>query len=188
MLRLNDIRSGSIFIDGVNLTSVPCELIRQSLSVLPQDPLILSGTFRFNIDPAGIHNDQVILSALADIEMLDWVLSRGGLDSPLEASSISSGQQQLLCLARALVNQSRILILDEPTSNVDEESETKMMTLIEDRFQDRTVIAVAHQLRTIRNFDIVVVLEDGKILEYGEPNDLLHKRESRFKELWDLQN
>ena len=184
---MTNIHGGAITIDGIDLATLSRESVRQKLNVMPQDAMILSGSVRFNIDPSGQQSDEEILSALAEVGLLDLIESRGGLDSTLDASSLSSGQQQLICLARALINPSRILILDEATSNVDQETETKMVKLIQGRFQGCTVLAVAHRLRTIRDLDVILVLDRGRVLEYGRPDDLLQIRGSRFRELWESQ-
>jgi ABC-type multidrug transport system fused ATPase/permease subunit len=184
---MTDIHGGTITIDGIDLATLSRESVRQKLNVMPQDAMILSGSVRFNIDPSGEQSDEEILSALAEVGLLDLIESRGGLSSTLDASALSSGQQQLICLARALINPSRILILDEATSNVDQETETKMVKLIQDRFQGCTVLAVAHRLRTIRDFDVILVLDQGRVLEYGRPDDLLQIPGTRFRELWESQ-
>ncbi|KAJ5778147.1 P-loop containing nucleoside triphosphate hydrolase protein [Penicillium odoratum] len=163
ILRMTDFQHGTITIDGVDLRTTPRESIRQKLTVLPQDPLLLTGSVRLNIDPRSNHTDDEIVSLLDKVGMLDLVLSRGGLSSNLDSSTISSGQQQLICLARGLLHQSTILILDEATSNVDQLRETKLMELIQD--QECTVVAVAHRLRTIRNLDLILVMDQGKIVE-----------------------
>lgn len=105
----------------------------------------------------------------------------------MDSLSLSKGQQQLFCLARGLLGDSRIIVLDEMTSSVDAATEEKMMSLISERFADRTVLAIAHHLHTIRNFDMIVVLDHGRIVETGSPEELL-SRESVFQELWKRQN
>ncbi|GAM38880.1 vacuolar glutathione S-conjugate transporter [Talaromyces pinophilus] len=187
ILRMTDIHGGTITIDGIDLATLSRESVREKLNVMPQDAMILSGSVRFNIDPSGKKSDEEILSTLAEVGLLDLIESRGGLSSTLDASALSSGQQQLICLTRALINPSRILILDEATSNVDQETETKMVKLIQDRFRGCTVVAVAHRLRTIRDFDVILVLDQGRVLEYGRPDDLLQIPGSRFRELWESQ-
>lgn len=186
ILRMTDFQHGTIIIDGVDLRTTPRETIRQKLTVLPQDPLLLPGSVRLNIDPEGNHTDEEIVSVLDKVEMLDLVLSRGGLSSNLDTSTISSGQQQLICLARGLLHQSTILILDEATSNVDQVTETKMMELIQD--QECTVVAVADRLVTIRNFDLILVMDQGRIVEYGVSDQLLNSKNGIFQELWKSQH
>ena len=149
--------------------------------------MVLPGSIRENLDIFGAHcTDEMLLSALAEVGLQDMMDTRGGLDNT-EASTLSSGQQQLLCLARALLRDTQILILDEATSNVDADTESKIVGLVHERFRHRTVIAVAHRLRTIVDFDTVFVLDQGQVIEQGNPRDLLAIEGSRFREMWNSQ-
>jgi len=107
---------------------------------------------------------------------------RGGLDAQMKAQPLSQGQQQLFCLARAMLRDSRILVLDEATSNVDQETDTLMQRIIRREFAQHTIITVAHRLDTIADADVVAVLSEGRLVEFGKPEELL-ARQSRFREL-----
>ncbi|KAE8380421.1 P-loop containing nucleoside triphosphate hydrolase protein [Aspergillus bertholletiae] len=188
LLRLNEITNGSIFIDDLDVSRIPRDTIRRQLAVLPQDPLILSGSVRRNLDPFQRHTDENIKSVLSQVGMLDSLLPPGsGLGSPMKKDTLSSGQQQLIAFARTLLNPSPILLLDEATSMVDMQTEATIMNLVRERFQYRTVIAVAHRLNTIVDFDLILVMDQGTIVESGTPAELLHKGEGWFKELWAKQ-
>jgi ABC-type multidrug transport system fused ATPase/permease subunit len=179
-----EIQSGDVLVDGQSIKSFPRNELRRRLFSLPQDPLLLPGTVRFNADPFLEHSDRSILEALEDVGIREVISSRGGLDADLGSITLSKGQQQLFCLTRALLSKSRVILLDEITSNVDAATETAMMKVIERRFADRTVLAIAHRLHTIRNFDKIVVLDKGKIIEVGSPEELL-SQESAFRGLWE---
>ncbi|CAH0054441.1 unnamed protein product [Clonostachys solani] len=187
LLRLAEIEDGDILIDGVSITSCSRDTLRQRVITVPQDPLLLPGTIRFNADPLARQQDDDILSALDDLGLLDLVRSTpGGLDAPMDTLPLSRGQQQLFCLGRALLGGSRIVVLDEMSSSVDSVTEAKMMQLVHDKAMEKTVVAVAHHLQTLRHFDSILVLEKGYIVENGAPNDLL-SRKGVFYELWNRQ-
>lgn len=106
------------------------------------------------------------------------------MDAPLEHSSLSIGQQQLVGVARAMLKKTNLLVLDEATSSVDSATESQIMQIVKDEFQHCTVIAVAHRLKTLKDFDRVVVLDSGRIVEIGSPGELL-ARDSKFREMFD---
>jgi ATP-binding cassette, subfamily C (CFTR/MRP), member 1 len=185
---MTELEGGDILIDDVPITSLPRSTVRQRVLAVPQEPLLLSGTVRFNVDPFSQHQDDKIIAMLGDIGLLDIVQSvDGGLDAHMDSLSLSRGQQQLFCLGRALLCDSRVVVLDEITSSVDDVTEEKMMALVSSRFTNRTVLAIAHHIRTLRDFDMIVVLDHGRVVETGSPDELL-SRDSVFRELWDRQN
>ncbi|PYI07463.1 P-loop containing nucleoside triphosphate hydrolase protein [Aspergillus sclerotiicarbonarius CBS 121057] len=190
LFRLLDATSGSVFIDETDVREVPCSILRPRLTVIPQDPFILPGTLRFNLDSSGRFSDGAMLSAL-DTVGLGEDPSTGrpySLDLPVSDATFSRGQCQLLSLARALLRRSttKILVLDEISGNVDIATERVMFQIIQDHFRHATVIAVTHRLRCIRDFDQILIMQDGCIVETGGPADLLG-RPSLFKQLWDEQ-
>lgn len=184
LLRLLDQSTGSIRIDGIPLEEVNREMIRSRLNVLPQDPVILPGSLRFNMDPWATSSDESIGAALRRVGLWDVVNDRGGLDAETGALGLSHGQLQLLVFARATLHPGRILIMDEPTSSLNPASEAIVSSLIREEFAQKTVIAIAHRLETIRDFDRVLVLDSGRIVEVGNPDDLLQVEDGHFKRLW----
>ena len=175
--------SGSITIDGIDLAIVPREVIRSRLVAIPQDPYILSGSVRLNADPSERLSDERIISALTKVQLWDLLSSRGGLEADMNAQPLSQGQQQLFCLARAMLRTgSKILVLDEATSSVDSETDQIMQKLIRSEFIDYTIITVAHRLDTIMDSDKIAVLEKGRLVEFDSPKALL-ARPSAFREL-----
>ncbi|KAK6837204.1 hypothetical protein RU639_001360 [Aspergillus parasiticus] len=188
LLRLSEITRGSIFIDDIDITQIPRETIRRQLAVLPQDPLILSGSLRLNLDPLQKHTDETITSVLSQVGILDTLLSKGfDLDSLIKKDTFSAGQQQLISIARTLLNPSPILLLDEATPMMDMQTEVTIMNLVREQFGNRMVIAVAHRLHTIIDFDLVLVMDQGTIVESGTPAELLQNREGWFRNLWVKQ-
>jgi ATP-binding cassette subfamily C (CFTR/MRP) protein 1 len=182
LLRLLDLSRGSIFIDGIDLSTLPRELIRSRITAIPQDSFILTGTVRHNIDPAGSIPDSQIIEVLEKLTLWPTILERGGLDANMQSQPLSQGQQQLFTLARALLRRSSIIILDEATSNVDVTTDGLMQRIIREEFSACTIITVAHRMDSIRDADVVVVLEKGRIVEVGDPRELLGQR-SKFAEL-----
>ncbi|KAI9167867.1 ABC multidrug transporter B [Paramyrothecium foliicola] len=186
LLRMAEIEGGDALIDGISLHALPRSVVRRRLATIPQEPLLLSGTVRFNADPFSEHSDTSILSALEEVGVLELVNAHGGLVAPMSSVPLSRGQQQLFCLTRAALSTSRVVLLDEITSNVDAATEAKMMEVVNKKLHGRTIIAVAHHLHTIRNFDMIIVMDQGRIVEMDSPDELL-KKPSVFFELWQRQ-
>ena len=182
LLRLLDLDSGSIVIDGQDLSTLPREVVRTRMIAIPQDPFILSESTRLNADPGGKVSDDKIIAALTKVNLWSVIEPRGGLDENMKSQPLSHGQQQLFCLARAMLRTSKILILDEATSNVDRETDQLMQRIIREEFQGHTIITVAHRLDTIEDSDMVAVLDAGALVEFGNPKALLAK-DSFFKSL-----
>lgn len=200
LLRMLELESGCITIDGLDISNIPRQVARSRLISMPQDPFVLLGTVRDNVDPFGTATDEEVEAALSKIRLLDTLkmAKRGSGDEeghnpqssvinmPLTVDMLSHGQRQLLCLARTLVRKSSVLILDEATASLDAQTDAFVQKMIRSEFQKHTIIAVAHRLDTIMDFDIVFVLDQGQVVESGRPVDLV-QRDSRFKELFQMQ-
>ncbi|RKL41261.1 hypothetical protein BFJ72_g5688 [Fusarium proliferatum] len=174
ILRLLELQSGSISIDGKDLASIPRQHIRSQISTIPQDPVSLTGTVRQNLDPeALIQADEILIEALKKTTLWATIDTRGGLDADLSELGFSVGQRQLFCLARALLSHSKIVLLDEPTSSVDNATDKDVRHIIREVMQGRTVIEVTHRLDYVTDFDLAVVMKDGRVIEIGDPKKLL---------------
>ncbi|KAF4624072.1 hypothetical protein G7Y89_g14101 [Cudoniella acicularis] len=184
--RIVDLTSGSITIDGVNLATVPRSVVRSALNFIPQEPYFFHRGVSRSLDPTGAASAGAMRSALEQVRLWDAVDAAGGLDAELNDETLSQGQKQLFALARAMLKPGRIVVLDEATSNVDKHSANVMQQIIRECFHGRTIIAVAHQLNTIIDFDQVVVMDAGEVVESGTPTDLL-ARDSAFKRMCDMQ-
>lgn len=176
MLHLLDY-TGSVVIDGVDISQISRQELRSRVTTLPQDPVTIQGSVRDNANPFeqacstnedGNADDSIIKAALARVGLLDHIESRGGLDSDLAKLGLSQGQMQLFCLARAILHNqktgSRVVLMDEATSNVDEETDRHMQGIMKEAFAGCTVIIVAHRLDTIKDADLTVELDAGKIV------------------------
>ncbi|KAL7915178.1 P-loop containing nucleoside triphosphate hydrolase protein [Trichoderma velutinum] len=178
LFRMANTPAGQILLDGQDIARVPKPLIRQKLSCLTQDPFLFTNTIRFNADPLGVHSDEAIVSALQRAAIWDVITSKidagkNPLDEKMDENFFSHGQRQLFCLGRALLKKSSILILDEPTSNIDNQTDAQIQSVIKSEFKDRTVIMIAHRLDSLLDFDTIAVLEDGSLAEIGAPQELL---------------
>ncbi|KAL0938516.1 ABC multidrug transporter [Colletotrichum truncatum] len=178
LFKLLSLDAGSIIIDGVDISRVPNEFLRRRLIAIPQEPLLFPGTLRTNLfpytddlSPDEIPSDESLISALTKVSLWQTISANGGLDVDVSSLALSKGQKQLFCLARAIVRKhsSKILILDEATSAVDQETEETMSRIIETEFSSHTVISVVHRPQALRGMDMVVTLQGGKILKIAAP-------------------
>nr|WOF01069.1 canalicular multispecific organic anion transporter 1 [Corynespora cassiicola] len=194
LFRMLDLSKGAIHIDSLPLHRMPRQAIRSRLLGLPQDAYLLPGSIRLNADPLKQSNDKAIIQALRDVQLWDLVVSKGDeskyahpLDVLVEDLHFSHGQRQLFCIARAILRKdsSSIVVLDEATSNLDKNSDTHVQKLLRSTFPSHTIIAVAHKLDTILDFDKVIVMNQGMLVEYGEPYQLLEQDGSWFKSLYE---
>ncbi|KAH8884731.1 multidrug resistance-like protein [Thozetella sp. PMI_491] len=187
MVRLLDLSSGSITVDSLDLSTLHREDIRSRIIAITQDHFALPGTTRENIDPLGAASTEEIEGVLEKVGLWDAIQEKGGLDGKFGDDILSHGQRQLFSLARAILrkNVGRVVLLDEATSSVDRATDEAMQQLIREHFAEHTVISIAHRLETIADFDRVIVLEKGCVVEDGKPSELLASGKGRFKALWD---
>ncbi|KAL1959109.1 hypothetical protein VTO42DRAFT_2896 [Malbranchea cinnamomea] len=183
IFRMIELSGGTITIDGIDISTIPRQEIRSRITGVAQDAFLLRGTLRLNADPSGYLSDGAIINALKAVHLWSVVEERGGLDADIDDLHLSHGQKQLLCLARAMLRPSTILILDEATSNVDTKTDEIMQRVIRERLSRHTIIAVAHKLDTILDFDKVALLDAGELIEYDDPYTLL-STDSAFARLY----
>lgn len=177
ILRLVEADSGGIIIDDIETSKLGLQDLRSHLAVIPQSPTILSGTVRYNLDPFHQHSDESIWSALDACQLRGLVHSLGGLDGELAelGSNLSVGECQLICVARALLRPSKVLLVDEATANVDARTDALIQRVLREKFADRTVIVIAHRLQTILDMDKIIVMSAGRVAEVGSPAELLSR-------------
>ncbi|DBA69271.1 TPA: hypothetical protein ACH3X2_14313 [Trebouxia sp. C0005] len=178
---------GRIIIDGIDVSQLGLTDLRSRLALVPQDPVIFSGTVRANLDPFdAVGGDSYIWQALEQAGMADTIRHmEGGLDAQISegGGNMSTGQRQLLCMARALLRRTKILVLDEATSNVDSGTDQLIQTTIRSAFKDCTVLTIAHRLHTIIDSDRIMVLDAGQLVEFDSPATLLKNPNSVFSKL-----
>ncbi|XDA88144.1 hypothetical protein R6Z07M_017814 [Ovis aries] len=176
LFRILEAAGGQITIDGVDIASIGLHDLREKLTIIPQDPILFSGSLRMNLDPFNNYSDEEIWKALELSHLKSFVAGlQAGLSYEVTegGDNLSIGQRQLLCLARALLRKSKILIMDEATAAVDLETDQLIQTTIQTEFSHCTTITIAHRLHTIMDSDKVMVLDSGKIVEYDSPEELL---------------
>ncbi|KAF9956297.1 hypothetical protein BGZ65_002844 [Modicella reniformis] len=181
-----EFNGGSIEIDGIDISTLGLKDLRQHLSIIPQDPTLFAGTVRDNLDPFGEHSDKDLWEALERSHLKDHVLSLAtGLSFEVaqNGDNFSVGQRSLICLARALLRKTKVLVLDEATAAVDVETDDLIQKTIRKEFKDRTVLTIAHRIKTVMDSDKILVLEKGCVQEYEAPSDLLKRKDSLFYKL-----
>ncbi|CAG5132940.1 unnamed protein product, partial [Candidula unifasciata] len=183
LFRMIEAAEGHIFIDDLDISNMGLHDLRNRLTILPQDPVLFSGSVRFNLDPFEIHSDEALWMALKNAHLSDFVREMSGqLDYLCEegGQNLSVGQRQLMCLARSLLRKTKILILDEATAAVDLETDFLLQNTIREAFKDCTVLTVAHRLQTVIDYDRILVLSNGEIIEFDTPEKLLADKTGLF--------
>ncbi|KAJ2734972.1 hypothetical protein IW152_001954 [Coemansia sp. BCRC 34962] len=178
LFRLVEPSSGKVFIDGVDTQSLDLSRLRQAIGILPQDPALFCGTLRENLDHFYEFSDTEIWDILGQVCLREMVaLQLEKLDMPVSegGENFSVGQRQLVCLARVLLRQPKILVLDEATANVDHETDNAIQQIVLSSVQKMTVISIAHRLQTVASYDRVFVIDDGQVVESGTPLELLER-------------
>lgn len=185
LLRLNEISNGSITIDGIDISKIGLADLRSNIAVIPQEPVLFQGTIRWNLDPFGVSTDEEIWDALdkthlkekisREIKQLETLLSS-------EGGSFSIGEKQLFCMARALLKKKKILLLDEATASVDVETDKLIQETIRRSFVGSTVLTIAHRLNTIADYEKILSMDAGRVVEFDSPENLM-KQDTIFRSM-----
>ena len=179
LMRFYDVTKGRVLLDGVDIRDITLDSLSRQISIVPQEPYLFSGTVRENIRYNRVEaTDEEVVRAAKAVGAHDFIENlEKGYDNPLQerGGNLSVGQRQLISFARALVADSRVLLLDEATANVDTYTEMLIQKALDELLRGRTAIIIAHRLSTIRNADQIVVVDQGRVRETGRHNDLLAK-------------
>ncbi|XP_058060711.1 probable multidrug resistance-associated protein lethal(2)03659 [Anopheles bellator] len=173
---------GRIMIDGIDTGVIALEALRSKISIIPQDPVLFSATIRYNLDPFSLYDDDMLWRAIGEVELrssingLDYMVTEGG-------TNFSVGQRQLICLARAILRNNKILVLDEATANVDPQTDALIQKTIREKFKHCTVLTVAHRLHTVMDSDRILVMDAGVAREFNTPHELLQQDGSILKDM-----
>ncbi|XP_043959113.1 ATP-binding cassette sub-family C member 3 isoform X2 [Gambusia affinis] len=179
LFRLLEAAGGEITIDGVKISEIGLHDLRSKLTIIPQEPVLFSGTLRMNLDPFDKYSDDDVWKALEHSHLHKFVSNQPAkleLECSEGGENLSVGQRQLVCLARALLRKTRILVLDEATAAIDLETDDLIQSTIRTQFDDCTVFTIAHRLNTIMDYTRVLVLDKGQIAEFDTPTNLISKR------------
>ncbi|XP_075526535.1 ATP-binding cassette sub-family C member 3-like [Dermacentor variabilis] len=183
LLRVIRATRGRILVDGVDIATLPLRRLRTAITVIPQDPCLVDGTLRANLDPREFHSDEELHRVLRQTHLASYVQRQPDglrLRTGTGGERLSVGQRQLVCLARALLRRPKILVLDEATSQMDSETDSLIQATLRDSFAASTVLTVAHRIHTVLDYDKILVMSDGKALEFASVQDLLEDHSSTF--------
>jgi len=184
LFRLIEPAGGAILIDGVDISRLGLHKLRSRLTIIPQDPVLFSGTLRHNLDPFKQYSDDAVWASLRQSHLSNFVT---GLPAGLQhevaegGENLSVGQRQLICLARALLRKTKILVLDEATAAVDLETDDLIQSTIRTESLGCTIITIAHRLNTVLDYDRILVLKEGTIAEMDSPQNLMKKEGGLFR-------
>uniref|UniRef100_A0A8C4V7Z7 Multidrug resistance-associated protein 1 n=1 Tax=Falco tinnunculus TaxID=100819 RepID=A0A8C4V7Z7_FALTI len=179
LFRINEAAEGEIIIDGINIAKIGLHDLRFKITIIPQDPILFSGSLRMNLDPFDQHSDEDVWRSLELAHLKTFVSSlpdKLNHECAEGGENLSVGQRQLVCLARALLRKSKILVLDEATAAVDLETDKLIQSTIKSQFEECTVLTIAHRLNTIMDYTRVLVLDRGEVVECGSPDHLLQEK------------
>lgn len=191
LFRVVEPLGGRIMIDGIDVLKLPLRILRSNLAIVPQDPVLFKGSIRSNLDPFAEHDDSILWNALHRVRMAQQVAAMpggtggtyGSLSEKIiadQGSNLSVGQRQLLCMARAILRNSAVLVMDEATANVDPETDLMIQETIRTQFADCTVLCIAHRVHTVASCDFVLVMDKGAVAEFQSPLKLMENPDSIF--------
>ena len=194
LFRIIEAFDGKIIIDGENISEIPLKKLRRAISIVPQEPFLLEGTLKTNLDPLNLYSEQEIDEVLNNVklyEMLEHDNINGknilkGINTEIKeyGNNLSFGCRQLLCVARAILRKSKIIILDEATSSVDQKTEDIISSAVDNMFKDSTIITIAHRINTVKKCDRIIVMNAGQVVETGKPDELIANTNSQFYSLY----
>ncbi|RHY38344.1 hypothetical protein DYB34_003537 [Aphanomyces astaci] len=178
LMRLAEVHGGRITLDDVDISAIGLHDLREKISIIPQDSVLFSGTLRSNVDPFHMYNDEALWAALKRVQM-----PATSLDDVVDGGNFSVGERQLMCIARALLKRSRVILMDEATASVDPDTDRSVQRSLREVFCDCTCITIAHRLHTIMDSDRILVMDGGSAVEFDTPKNLLKRRASLFASL-----
>ena len=183
LFRILEAHSGKILIDDVDISKLGLKKLRNSITIIPQDATLMTGTLRYNIDPLGISRTEEIVDVMKRIGF-HYILENHpqGLEQNISENggNLSIGEKQLICITRAILRKSKIVIMDEATASIDFKTEEIIQKAINELLRDSTLITIAHRIKTVVNSDKILVLDNGTIIEYDTPQNLLDNKKSYF--------
>uniref|UniRef100_A0A915M537 ABC transporter domain-containing protein n=1 Tax=Meloidogyne javanica TaxID=6303 RepID=A0A915M537_MELJA len=186
LFRIIEAAEGRILIDGVNIAKVGLQELRSRITIIPQDPVLFSGTLRFNLDPFNVYKDHELWTALEQVHLKQFVEAQPKklfYEIAESGENISVGQRQLLCMARAILRRSPLIVLDEATASIDSQTDELIQRAIRTEFSRFTILTIAHRISTVMDYDRIMVLSAGKLVEFDTPEKLAAEKTSHFHAL-----
>ncbi|KRY26152.1 Multidrug resistance-associated protein 7, partial [Trichinella spiralis] len=185
LFRMYSLESGQILIDSIDIASVDLYELRNAVCIIPQNPFLFSGSLAENLDIRRVLERDQLEQAIRACELEEFVHQLGGLEAEIKegGSNVSVGQRQLICLIRASILEKKIICIDEATAHVDVETDARLQRLLRRRFAQSTVLTIAHRLCTVMDSDRIIVMENGQLVEQGNPAQLLSCPNSKFRRL-----
>ena len=190
LFRMLEPLTGTIYIDDVDITTIGLDLLRQNITIIPQDPCLMAGTLKYNVDPLNKEKEEDVYAVLKEVgfEETDKEKEEHSLlNRHIEqhGNNLSVGEKQLVCIARAILRKTKIVVMDEATAHIDLKTEEKIQKVFNEKLKGVTVITIAHRIKTIINYDRILVLENGKVVEFDTPDNLLKDDNSVFYKLYN---
>ena len=202
--RMVEVYQGEIIIDDVNISEISLNKLRKNMCIIPQDPTLFESSVRDNVDPLKQYSDLEIFNILEELEFFDSINIRNKIyinkynkdyiqlclnyKIKENGTNISLGNKQLLCFARAVLKNSKIIIMDEATASLDQKTQSIILKSIEKYFKNSTLFSIAHRIESVLNFDRIMVFDEGKLKEFDKPNELLKQKNSIFYKLYYEEN
>jgi ABC-type multidrug transport system fused ATPase/permease subunit len=181
LFRILEAFKGQILIDDIDIKTIGLRLLRQSITIIPQEPVLLEGNIRENVDPLNVYTDSEIENVLQEIG-----LDHLKLFYPVEENgkNLSVGEKQLICIGRAVLRKTKVVVMDEATSSIDYKTENLIQNVINTTLRDSTVITIAHRIKTVINYDRIMVMSNGELVEFDSPKKLLENPKGIFTGLY----
>ena len=187
LFRIIEPLNGTIYIDDIDISEIGLKILRNNLTIIPQEPFIMDGTLRYNIDPLGRYNDNQIVDVMKNIGF-NYIIENHiqGLNQKISENggNLSIGEKQLICITRAILRKSKIVIIDEATANIDYKTEKIIQNAISEILKQSTLITIAHRIKMIMNSDKVLILDNGNLVEFDTMKNLLENKKSLFYDLY----
>ena len=201
LFRILEAKEGKIYIDGVDISQIGLKKLRSNITIIPQDPTLMEGSLKFNIDPLNNHTEKEIEDVMREIGF--WYICERNLEENKNkpdnekglnmiitenGGNISIGERQLICITRAILRKSKIIIMDEATASIDVNTENIIQKAINNLLKDSTILTIAHRIKTVLNSDRILVLDKGQVVEFDKPKFLLANKNSMFYEFYNNAN
>ena len=191
LFRILEALKGKILIDDIDISTIGLDKLRKSLTIIPQDPALIEGTLRYNIDPLNNYTDEEIINVIKKINF-GYIIEKNkdGLKQEVSegGTNLSVGEKQLICITRAILRKSKIIIMDEATASIDYETEGIIQKSIDELLKGSTILTIAHRIKTIIKYDKILCINQGKIEDFDSPDNLLKKKNGIFYELYINSN